>query len=345
MSGPLPGYMAPLTRPASWAYGRIIAARNARFDRGRGAERVDRPVISVGNITTGGTGKTPMVAWIADQLRTAGYCPVIAMRGYKAVNGISDEQAEYAQRLPGVQVLSNPNRAAALREFLPKNPQVDCVILDDGFQHRQLHRDLDLVLIDAGAATFAERMLPAGTLREPLENLRRAHGVIITHAEAGTANLQAQVVRFHGRPPLAMSKHVWRHLAVCDNRDASAGESEPVTWLCGKRVLVMAGVGKPGAVIQRIEQAGAVVAVNIPCADHQHYDRAKVAAARSRCGGCDAMVVTAKDWVKLRDLIDCAAWPIPIVVPRLEIDVFMGADALRQFVLSAVRRAPGQPAV
>ena len=347
MSGPLPEYLAPLTAPAAWMYQRIINARNARFDRGVGVHRIDRPVISVGNITTGGTGKTPMVMWIAQQLIDAGHKPAIAMRGYKSVNGKSDEQMEYADRLPGVPVIAHPNRVAALREFLPSHPEIDCVILDDGFQHRQLHRDLDLVLIDATAGTFNDPMLPSGHLREPLENLRRADAVIVTHADAldesETANLRSHISNYHHRPPLAVSRHAWSRVDEYLGRDKSNGRD--IHWVRGKRVLTLLGVGAPAAIIKQLQDAGARVAGDIPASDHERYDRAKVAVASGLCGGCDALIVTHKDWVKLRDLIDWSAWPVPIVVPRLELEVFDGADRLRELILSKVR-APkaGKPA-
>lgn len=334
MSGPLPEVLAPLTVPASWMYERIIALRNARFDRGQGVQRIDRPVISIGNITTGGTGKTPMVMWIARKLLDAGFHPAIAMRGYRSSGGVSDEQAEYVERLPDVHVLAHPNRFEALRSFLPLHPQVDCVLLDDGFQHRQLHRDLDLVLIDVTAGTFRDRMLPAGNLREPLDNLRRADAVIATRADEVQDDFAQAVARFHGKPLLAWAHHRWRHVDV---HDRAGSQCHEVDWLRRKRVLTMLGVGNPKAVIRQLEEFGAHVAVNIPCSDHERYHRAKLAVARGLATGCGAVVVTGKDWVKLRDLIDWSIWPVPIVVPRLEMDVFEGADRVLDLVFSKVR--------
>lgn len=362
MSGPLPGYLAPLTVPAAWLYRRIIAARNARFDRGVGVQRIDRPVISVGNITTGGTGKTPMVIWIAKQLIDAGHKPAIAMRGYKSVNGRSDEQMEYLDRLPGVPVIANPNRVDALREFLPRHPEIDCVILDDGFQHRQLHRDLDLALIDATADTFNDRLLPAGHLREPLENLRRADAIIITHAEALSeselSNLTTQILKHHRRPTLAVSRHVWSGLDVHHKQDVA--QTRDVDWLCGRRVITMLGIGAPESVHRRLESMNVEVLKDVRARDHHRYayeDLEAIDVADALASGdtplsqeltggmrCDALVVTHKDWVKLRDVIDWSAWPMPIVVPRLELEVFEGAERLRELVLSAVTTSAGKPA-
>ncbi len=112
-----------------------------------------------------------------------------------------------------------------------------------------------------------------------------------------------------------------------------------VDWLARKRVLTMLGVGHPRFIVRQVEAAGAVVAVDVPVRDHQCYDRAKLAAARDLCRGLDAMVTTAKDWVKVRRLIDLETWPVPVVVPRLAIDVFQGSGELEDLVLAAVARS------
>lgn len=341
MSGPLPAYLAPLTVPASWIYGAAVAFRNRRFDRGAGVASIGKPVISVGNLTTGGVGKTPMVAWIADHLIGRGARPVIAMRGYGArPPDLSDEQAEYALRLPGVPVVANPDRTAAMRAFLGANEAIDCVLLDDGFQHRRLARDLDLVLIDATRRTPADRLLPAGHLREPPDSLRRADAVIVTRAAAVDQTLAAWVRRHHGRPPVAWSRHVWTGLMLVRGAGASAESAmEPVEWLAGKRVLTMLGVGHPESVIGQLRQAGAVVAVNVPARDHEQFDRQKLQLARTLAEGLDAIVLTAKDWARAQHRIDLSTWPT-VVVPQLAIEVFEGQPALENLILQALSRQP-----
>ena len=335
MSGPLPGYLGPLAMPASWLYGLAVGARNRRFDRGRGVAAVDVPVVSAGNITAGGAGKTPMVMWMAAWLRTAGHQPAIAMRGYGARPGEhSDEQQEHRWRLADVHVVANPDRVTALRSFLPDHPDVDCVLLDDGFQHRGLHRDLDLVLIDATRNTLADRLLPWGYLREPLANLRRADAVVVTRAGSVDRELAARIERHHGRPPIAWCRHAWTRLQIMKPDDGH--EAVDMPWLRGKRVVTLLGVGNPAPIFGQLEAAGATVACDVPARDHERYERPKLALACSLCEGADALVMTGKDWVKARHLIDLPSWPVPIVVPWLEIDVFTGADALQALVLEAV---------
>ena len=116
----------------------------------------------------------------------------------------------------------------------------------------------------------------------------------------------------------------------------AAGQVVDTQWLRGKRLLTRLGVGHPRPILGCLEAAGARVAVNVPARDHQRYDRPKMAVARGLCGGVDAMVMTGKDWAKARQLIDLATWPVPIVVPWLEIDVFDGAEALERKILGVI---------
>jgi tetraacyldisaccharide 4'-kinase len=321
--------------PASWLYGVAVQVRNRRFERGGRVTSVGVPVVSVGNITVGGAGKTPTVTWMAAWLRTEGYHPAIAMRGYGARPGErSDEQQEHRWRLPDVHVVANPDRVGALRSFLPAHPEVDCVLMDDGFQHRRLHRDLDLVLIDATRDTMGDRLLPWGFLREPLSSLRRADAVVVTRAASVDGGLAARIERHHGRRPVAWARHAWARLQVT-GPDQSP-ELVEVPWLSGKRVVTLLGVDNPAPVQRQLEAAGATVAGNVPARDHERYERPKLALARGLCEGVDALVMTGKDWVKARHLIDLPSWPVPIVVPWLEIDVFEGGDALKALILDAV---------
>jgi len=336
MTDLLPPILSPVAAPASWAYRRIIEARNARYDAGSGVHRIDRPVISIGNITLGGTGKTPMVAWLVTQLREAGHNPVIAMRGYGAKRGeASDEQAEYEWKLHDAHVLANPDRVAALNTYLPEHPSIDCVVLDDGFQHRRLHRDLDLVLIDAMADTFRQRMLPAGRLREPLDNLQRADGVIVTRADGFNEEIAVMIERYHGQPPLAWARHRWIDVLVIDREHDHA---ESVDWLDGRKIVTLLGVGNPDAVEQQLESAGARIMAKVPAGDHEHYDQATLQTARGLAEGLAALVMTAKDWVRVQRVINLKRWPVPIAVPRVEMNVFAGANDLMSMVKSAARK-------
>ncbi|MBL8756996.1 MAG: tetraacyldisaccharide 4'-kinase, partial [Phycisphaerae bacterium] len=200
--GPAPGWLGvPLAR----VYGAVVGWRNARFDRGVGVTRVGVPVVSVGNVSVGGTGKTPMVMWLARRLMERGERPAIALRGYKGGRGGagSDEATEFRRWLPEVPLAVGGDRVATIGALRgsAEGARVSCVLLDDGFQHRRLHRDLDVVLVDATRDPFADRLLPAGWLREPVEGLKRAGAVVLTRYDAGDAghlSLRERLEQTHG---------------------------------------------------------------------------------------------------------------------------------------------------
>jgi tetraacyldisaccharide 4'-kinase len=325
MSGPLPMYLQPITVPAAWGWKTIISLRNRRYDRGRGVHRADIPVISVGNITTGGTGKTPMVRWIADRLRDEGHHPAILLRGYgKGTPETSDEAMLYRQTMEGVPILADPDRVGALGRHLAGNPHTTCAILDDGFQHRRLHRDLDLVLVDATRPLDELRLLPAGHLREPLNSLRRAHAVIVTRAAGEDPDLSARIEALHGRPPLAWTDHQWMGVEV---HEAGATRFEDCQWLSGRRFACRLGIGNPEAAREQLRQAGGEIVVDMPARDHAPFDGAEIDRLLKAAGEVDGVFMTAKDRVKAQPLID-AGCPVPLVVPQLRLCFHSGQAAL-----------------
>jgi len=334
-SGPLslPG---ALLAPLSWVYGAAVAARNVRLDRGRGVGRIGAPVVSVGNLTVGGTGKTPLVADLARRCMAWGLRPVVAMRGYGAMvdrpgalgGRASDEQLVLERLVPGLRVVAGAKRHRSLLAAGEPATASTVVLLDDGFQHRALHRDLDLVLVDAGRPALSGRLLPAGWLREPPASLGRADAVIVTRAAAIDPALAAAVERWHGRPPLAWVDHRWSALDRFE-----PGHPEPIaetlSWLVGRRVAVLAGVGRPETVAAAARAAGAASVAIWPVRDHHRYTARSVAGLLNRSSGIDVVLTTLKDWVKVRPL-----WtlPLPVVVPRLELHWMEGRDALDQLL-------------
>jgi tetraacyldisaccharide 4'-kinase len=325
-----------VTAPAALGYRLAVARRNRGFDRGRGIERLGVRVISVGNLTAGGVGKTPMVRWIVERLRREGHHPLIGMRGYGARAGeVGDEEAEYRRLLPGVAVVAHPRRAEAIGAALRTRQDVDVVVLDDGFQHRQLHRDLDIVLVDGRADTLADRPLPLGWLREPTTALRRADAVVVTHMRAADDDLAAAIERVHGRPPIAWCDHAWdgfeRHDGGTSDESASHDEPVPTTWIAGRRIVTLLGIGRPERVRQRLDALGASVVADLPARDHQVYDQRTVrslAVSVADAGGAEAVVMTGKDWVKMERMLASDPLPVPILVPRLGLEFAEGQLAL-----------------
>jgi len=222
-------------------YGAVMRLRRWAYNRGiLTSHHVKVPVICVGNITTGGTGKTPMVKWVVDQLLERGKSPAILTRGYKSVDGKSDE-AELLAQLTGVPVVINPDRVAGARHAIKSGANV--IVMDDGFQHLRLQRDLDIVLIDAMDPFGHNACLPCGLLREPKTALRAAGAIVITRCEnqspEALENLQDQLTRLAPQAILAQAIHA--PVGIIDHN----GNSLPLDALAGRKVVAFCGVGNP----------------------------------------------------------------------------------------------------
>lgn len=339
---PLPGW---ITGPLSRVYGGELARRNRRFDRGVVVTRLPVPVVSVGNLSAGGTGKTPFVRWAVAALQTMGRSPAVAMRGYQARPGeMSDEEREHREAMPGVPVVAQPDRAAGVRALLASEAGrgVDCVVLDDGFQHRRLARDVDIVLVDASRPPDRDALLPRGFLREGLRALGRAHGVVLTHAEMID---EKELARIAGvlRPwlpegaPVAVTEHAWTGLHRAADR-----EDLGVAWLAGRPVVAACAIGHPGGFLAGLKRAGAVVRASLVLRDHDPYAPATLARLERMIADVrpDALVITAKDLTKLGGWIPHAA--CPVLVPRLGLrwrvgDGQTGEVAIRGLISRGVR--------
>lgn len=286
-------WLAPLTLPAWAGYRAAVAWRNRRYDAGRAAvARLPAPVVSVGNLTAGGTGKTPAVLAVCRLLAARGRRPAVLSRGYRGVDGANDE----AQLLDGFPVVCDPDRAAGGRRALAAG--ADCLVLDDGFQHRRLHRDCDLVLIDATRPGGA--CLPLGWLREPWSGLRRARLAWISRADlAAPADLAALVARLDAAGvPWIRDRHQDGGLTPL-----AGGEPRPSAALAGRRVVLASGIGNPHGFEAAAHRHGWSVAASLRFPDHHRYDRGDAALLARYADRLRAeLVVTAKDAVKLAPL-------------------------------------------
>jgi len=307
-------------------YRLAVIARNRCYDHGlRAIRRAAVPVVSVGNLTLGGTGKTPLVAWLAASLLEAGHQPAVVSRGYAAVAGeVSDEAAELAVLLPEVPHVANPDRLAAAAEAASQG--ADVVLLDDGFQHRRLARDLDLVAIDATDPFGCGRVFPRGLLREPLDGLARADAAVLTRASridrSTTEAIHAAVCRHAGRDiPWATTTHAPRRLRT------AGGELHPLELLAGMPVAIVAGIGNPAAFRATVEALGGRVAMECPFPDHHRYDEsdAESIGRRAAAVGAELVVTTLKDLVKLRR--DTLAG-VPLVAIEIAIEFLEGREAI-----------------
>lgn len=333
--GPIPGWIA---RPLMPLYRAVIARRNRSFDAGRGVVELDRPVISVGNLSVGGTGKTPMVAWLIALLRGAGRDPTVAMRGYRAGPQGSDEALEYASEFADLPVVARADRLSGLLEMFAsdRGERVDVVVLDDGFQHRRIARQLDIVLIDATRSPFEGHLLPAGWLREPVESLARAGAVVVTHAgrvsAAALATLRDRIRRAAPRAVLAECSHAWRGLRL-HGPVGTPVEEAPLSWLRGGRLVACCAIGNPGPFLAGVREQGAEVR-ELVLRDHDPFGPGTVRrlAAMARDHGARGIVVTSKDWVKLARYSP-GVWPCPVVVPRLGLEFREGREGLERAAL------------
>jgi tetraacyldisaccharide 4'-kinase len=295
-------------------YALVTRARNAMFDRGlRFAVRVGRPVVSVGNITTGGTGKTPVVRWLVERLRHVGQHPAILLRGYRG----GDEQRMLQSQLPETVIEANPSRVEGARRVLDLHPEVSVFVLDDGFQHRQIHRDLDLVLIDAANPFGFDHVLPRGLLREPLGGLARANAFLITHCEAvehaKLGEIESTLRRFNPNAPIFKSEH------------AQIGfEGPDVT---NRKVFAFCGIGNPAAFDRQLDASGFTRVGSHWFGDHHAYTVGDLTMLRdkARQSGAGLLVTTEKDWVKLSGLVATLPDLPPIARAKLAIK-FLGDD-------------------
>lgn len=290
------GAAARALAPLSWLFAVGTGIRNALYDLGvLRSVRLPLPAVSVGNLSVGGTGKTPVAAWVAQELLRLGARPAIVMRGYGA-----DEPLVHERLNPGVPVIVDPDRVAGAHEAARRGATV--VVLDDAFQHRRARRDLDLVLV-AAEQGGARRRLPAGPLREGPRALRRASMLLVTRKTASEAEAEAVAAAwtgFAGAPPSGVLALVPGVL-----RDARAAAAEPqgVEALRGRRVLAISAIGAPSAFAGQLAALGATV-TQAAFPDHHAFDARDAAVLAERATDADFAVCTLKDAVKLGPL-----WP------------------------------------
>jgi tetraacyldisaccharide 4'-kinase len=280
--------------PASLAFGAIVRARNALYDRRLIPVRTPQiAVVSVGNLTVGGTGKTPVSSWLATQLQARGAHPAIVLRGYG-----DDEPLVHARLTPELPIVVNANRLEAIARAADAG--ADVAVLDDGFQHRRVSRDADVVLVSADVPDAPVRMLPSGSYREGLSALGRASLVIVTRKAASLAHARAvaaSVARVAPGVPVSIV-----HLALDAIRFVGRPPA-PLASLDGRRVLAIAGVGNAAAFGAQLGQSGAIVRMRA-FADHHPFTEADAKALASDLEADEIALCTLKDAVKLLPL-----WP------------------------------------
>jgi tetraacyldisaccharide 4'-kinase len=297
----VPAFLRLLLWLASWPYGLAIRLRNLAYDRGwKKVHRASVPVVSVGNLTVGGTGKTPMVEFVARYYRHHERLVAILSRGYGSDEGRSDEALVLEDNLPDVPHLQGADRAA-LASAAIEELESEVLVLDDGFQHRRLARDLDLVLIDATDPWGGGHLLPRGLLREPASSLRRADAIVLTRCDqVESPSLQAlhhRLARLAPGKPVAESIHRPEALMNTSGVVASLDllRQRPVAGFCG--------IGNPEAFRRTLVDLDCRLVDFRTYPDHHVYTLQDVEAMEGLAQHLpdDALLVTTqKDLVKLR---------------------------------------------
>jgi tetraacyldisaccharide 4'-kinase len=319
----LPPLLRVLVWPLSWLYGQITRFRVWLYEKHILKQKhLGKPVISIGNLTVGGTGKTPMVIWVAERLLADGHRVGILSRGYKGPAGTSDEIELMKHRLQN-RVLFGVGPDRYQRGTLLES-DVDVFLLDDGFQHLELARDLDILLIDASQPLARQTLLPTGRLREPVSAMTRADLLVFTRTET-VAGSTAAIDKFQGFPVFSAAT---RLLGFCrlgsDLKTLSRQElgEGPFYAFCG--------IGNPRAFFQDLQNWNLPLADRCEFPDHHRYDSRDVRELEeaARRAGAKALVATEKDAQNLNDLQFSA---LPVYVTQIDLDIAKG-DALISLV-------------
>lgn len=301
--------------PLSLLYGAGVLVRDACFRLGlRKIHRLPVPVLSVGNLTVGGTGKTPMVVYLVDRARRLGLRPGVLARGYRRAptEDLNDEGKLLKARFPDLPQVQEPDRVAGGQRLLQQH-QVDLILLDDGFQHRRLHRDTDLVLVDA-TDPFPGGLLPAGDMREPRSALRRADLVVLTRAGGKTeADIEARAQRLReiaGKElPVLAADHV--PSSVLSMPD---GQPHGVEFLKRRKVLLLSAIARPQSFEQTARDLGCEILGHAARRDHHRHTEAELRALEREARAQSAsLLVTEKDETSL------AALSVPRLVLRIDL--------------------------
>ena len=301
--------LLPLSALTAWA---VARKRRRYLDGARPAYRAPVPVVVIGNVYVGGTGKTPMVIATVEGLRARGYTPGVVSRGYGARIGpearvgtgaleaarYGDEPALIA-RATGAPVSVHPKRALAAQALLQAHPEVDVILSDDGLQHLALARDIEIVVQDERGVGNG-RLLPAGPLREPASRLREVDAVV---TNIGTADGRPQAAAAGARP-----RQVRMWLEPGEARQIEGGATRPLAAFAGQpRVAAAAGIGNPERFFATLRAAGIAPETTLALPDHHDY-----AESPFRALAADAILVTSKDAIKCAALGDARLWEVPV---------------------------------
>jgi len=302
--------------PAAGLWRGTMAARELAYRRGwLAVHDLPLPSVAVGNLTVGGSGKTPIAIWIARHYVSRGLVPGILLRGYGG-----DETLVHQHAVPEAQVIADADRAAGAERALARGAEV--LVLDDAYQRLDVHRDLNIAVVSAETTRAVRWPLPAGPWREGLGALDRADAVIVTRKRATSEAARALVADLQGRVrgPIAIA-----HLGLRYLEGMVSGTRQPASSLAGKRVVAASGIADPDAFVAQTKATGAAVQV-ATWKDHHDYRDEDVAWLAHAARRADHVVITQKDAVKLRN-----RWPNSVpepLVAMLDLEWEQGGDRI-----------------
>ena len=343
-----------LLRALAIPYGWATHCRNMFYDRGWLSQgRLPCRVVSIGNLTVGGTGKTPVTIAVTEALVAAGHRVAVLSRGYRrrsrtpcvlvsdgrkifvGPEEAGDEPFLIARRCPRAVVAVGSDRYELGRWVLGQC-SIDCVVLDDGFQHRALYRDVDLLLVDATDERGLQALVPAGRLREPVSAAARATALLVTRVEA-SADAQPVVSLIQQ----AIGRKVQPILVRFTPQgfvDAHTGTAVPLDAFTGQRAVIFSGIGNAGAFRTSVLRQGLIVVDEVVFPDHHAYTTSDIHRVRARAErvGVPVLVTTEKDAVKLQAL---PRLTMPVWAVRLKTEIIEGEERLRQLILGKGQEA------
>lgn len=320
VSGALKGVLSIL----SFLYGAILRAHNALYRNGiLKRYKAGVSVVSVGNITLGGTGKTPFVMMLSRKFAEHGALTGVLIRGYG-----EDEWKLLDERLGAYGIKIFVGRDRVEKSKIAEKEGMDVVVLDDGFQHLRLKRDLDILLVDASSPFGNRKLFPRGILREPLSSLKRADIVVITKSDAAVENIddiKDNIKCIVGRKKILKAVH-----KPLDLRDLLSGELKPLSLIAHKKVCLVSAICDPFYFKHTLRHIGAEPELEFIFPDHHEYDLKDIEAILGDCASKDVkdIIITEKDAVKIKHLITGRPLICNFFVLRVDLEITDGKETL-----------------
>ncbi|MFH1778188.1 MAG: tetraacyldisaccharide 4'-kinase [Candidatus Omnitrophota bacterium] len=310
----------------------LICAYNCKLLKRHKLESV---VISVGNITLGGTGKTPLVEFIARRVQAKGKNVVILSRGWPREEEQADEVKIYREKIPHIPVVVGRDRYQTGKKAL-RTHQAETLILDDGFQHVRLFRDLDIVTVDMIAPFGNRHVIPRGILREPISHLKRADVIVLTRTDIGRENVPRikQIILSVNNNALIVET-IHKPISIYDPLMKT---HMPPSVIKGVGVGVVSGIGNPLSFEQTVSGLGAAVAEKFRFPDHHQYTENDILRVKTVCGNkkIDQIITTLKDWIKICDVY--GAVDIKVWVLTIELEIIKNEEEFTKRLFSLYKR-------